>query len=462
MKLDLKFRPLKFSQILGNEGVKKLLLTRSRGRTLTEQSMMFGGPKGCGKTTLARLVARAIMCHELSQDGEPCGSCAACIAILEETYPNVEELDAASQGTVDKIRSMVKEADYESSDGRQPIYILDEAQRLSASAQDALLKAVENRSLIIILCTTEPHKIREPIRSRVEEYPIQPPSLGDMMFRMVDICKQENIEYEEDALGLISYMHQNCPRSCLMTIGSIATIGSITVDLAKQFFRFDSFESIRSILVTLGTDPVKSLELLDSLATRETPSWIKYHLMLAITSGLRETIGAKSTFPLTVKLPPFDWANLVKTLGTIEKPILADIEMALLQKVAYLRSIAPMELPPSPVIRETVSSPPPIVSTPPIQIPKTQSPQISNITPSQSSTPPKEPVSKVKFVEIDGIKFSADESLTSLDSRITSMPKTELKEEGTSVSVQLDKEHVPLTEKQFASGFLERLRKAQT
>ena len=95
---DLKYRPRKFKDVLGNDGVKQLLIARIRQGTLGDQSMMLGGPKGCGKTTLARLIARSLLCSSIT-DGEPCGECPACVSILDETHPDVEELDAASQGT---------------------------------------------------------------------------------------------------------------------------------------------------------------------------------------------------------------------------------------------------------------------------------------------------------------------------------------------------------------------------
>src|SRR5690606_30604207 len=121
-KFDLKYRPQTFTRVLGNSGVKKLLLTRSQNKSLSDQSMMLSGPKGCGKTSLARIIARAISCTDL-QDGEPCNECVNCISITSESDHNFQELDAASQGTVDRIRDMVREADYQSLNGMKQVYI---------------------------------------------------------------------------------------------------------------------------------------------------------------------------------------------------------------------------------------------------------------------------------------------------------------------------------------------------
>lgn len=440
--LDLKYRPRRFKDVLGNDGVKKLLLTRAQNGSLGSQSMMFGGPKGCGKTSFARLVARALSCASLD-DGEPCGECPACVDILNETHPDVEELDAASQGTVDKVRSMIKDADYETVSSHR-IYILDEAQRLSASAQDALLKAVEDRIFVIILCTTEPHKIREPIRSRVEEYPIYPPSTELVLGRMEQICKQENIRAEDSILEIIARIHKNCPRQCLISLDTLAsTAQPITQETIDQYFRFSSYELVVELLASLS-NITAIFPILDKLSSKETPTWIRDTVVFAVSSAVRQNIGTKHTYPVSVDVivPQSDaLVSLARSLSSIERPLFADIEMAILDFVVT---------PTMPLPKYERAIPKQVEQE--ITLPKTkEAPKPESPPPKPESPPPKE-------IEVDGVKFSSDESLTSLDNKIETIEINSDDIEDSVTSVKLDEDNVPITEKQFIDGFLDRLK----
>lgn len=445
--LDLKYRPRKFKDVLGNDGVKQLLTARIRHGTLGDQSMMLGGPKGCGKTTLARLIARSLLCSSIT-DGEPCGECPTCVAILDETHPDVEELDAASQGTVDKVRSMIRDIDYEVESSYR-IYILDEAQRLSASAQDALLKAIENRSFIVILCTTEPHKIREPIRSRVEEYPIYPPDTDLLLERMLYVAHHENMEVEEEALRIIINIHQNCPRLCLLTLDSLASLGPVTKKATEQLFRFDSYANIVKLLASLNHDLSTALTLLEALNNKETPTWIRDTTVFAISSAARQSLGIKHKFPTQVDDLVANSQNLIRLahrLGSIEKPLRTDLEVALLDHVV------PHE--PS-VIRLPAQSTVETAQPDPIHIPPPEpepAPELA-LEPEPKSPSEPAPVPNSQSIEIEGVKFSADENLTSLDGKIGNAT---VKEDTTddAAPVKYDKNNVPITEKQFIDGFL--------
>ena len=451
LRLDLKYRPRKFDQVLGNDVVRKLLLTRSRNHTLSEQSMLFGGPKGCGKTTLARLVARALVCIDL-KDGEPCGECPSCISALNETNQNIEELDAASQGTVDKIRSMVKESEYESLPGSN-IYIIDEAQRLSASAQDALLKAIEDRTLFVILCTTEPHKIREPIRSRVEEYSIQYPSKDDLCYRIRDICRSERIKVEEDAIYQIIKIHRGCPRSCIISIESLSNLGTITCNSVRTLFGFDNYDLILQILRNIDSKPAVAFEMLDKLAANETPTWIRHNIVLAISSIMRQKMKIGYAYPIEIRDDlPCDLIEVAQDLGKIDRPVISDIEAVLLKR--SFRNDISVFIPQPRVfepIREHQSMSETLVSETQSEIqPKLQA----------EFAPTSEPKHSVKTIEFDGIKFSSDENLTSLDSKIVGKQAlmTEIETNTDVVSVKLNKDHVPLTEKQFIEKFIGRVK----
>lgn len=429
-KLDLKYRPSKFRDVLGNDGVKKLLLKRSVNGTLGDQSMMFGGPKGCGKTSFARIVARAMLCSDLN-DGEPCGECSTCTAISNDVSDSVEEMDAASQGTVDHIRSMVHDADYSTISGNDKyIYIIDEAQRLSKAAQDALLKSIENRLFIVILCTTEPNSIKGPIRDRVEEYPVSPPSSELLKFALEKICVSESIVMEPDALQVVIDVNKRTPRSCILSIDALSMIGGVTVKNVESYFRFEAFSSINKVLYTLDSDPSSSLAILDTISNCESPTWIRDAFVLAISSGFRSEIGVKSTFP--VKTDFFNirgrrWTNLALDLGRIDRPSMAAIEAILLS--SYIITNSPESISINPTVKT-----------------KDESTEVKSSVDSSATE-----------VKIDGVSFSRVESLTSLDYKIT--PNNKQRENtNEEVSVRLDDSRAPITEKEFVSEFVSRFK----
>jgi DNA polymerase III subunit gamma/tau len=459
-KLDLKYRPRRFDQVLGNHGVTKLLVTRSRSGTLDDQSMMLGGPKGCGKTSLARIIARAILCGAL-QDGEPCDECENCIAVQNETSDCVTELDAASQGSVERVRDMVKESDYSTREGHSPIYIIDEAQRLTAQAQDVFLKAVEERVFTVIFCTTEPHKIRAPIRSRLEEYPINAPTLEEVTAWLDKISQAEQIKSDLEALKIIAKINDCCPRSCVLALERLRVLGDVSVEATRKFFRFDSYELVDKILHNVDQNPTIAFGYLDQLSASESPSWIRDTMVQAIASGMRVDVGVKSNFPVAIRFFQVrlrGWLDLAHTLGAIEKPMMPDIEAALLrgtgQRVAPVTISEPVQFEPpkdTPEVRPPevhLAAPKPILPSGPSAIPTVMIPApVAVLTPKLN-----------RVVEIDGISFSANERLTTLDDKI-SPSVIPIQNDPDVPPVELNTEHAPITEKEFIRGFVARIRK---
>ncbi len=478
LSLDLKYRPRKFSEVLGNAGVRKLLLTRSRGGTLAGRSMMFGGPKGCGKTSFARVAASALACQSL-EDGEPCGQCDACLSVRNGSHPDIQEFDAASQGTVDKIREMVREADYGTLNGGKCVYLLDEAQRLSLAAQDALLTPVEGRDFIVILCTTEPHKIKPPIRSRVEEYPITAPPEAELVGWLKSICEKESIPFEESALKSIAKYHNNCPRVCVLSLESASLNGKVDDACVRQLLRFDSFELLVNSLAAIDSDPARGLSMLDTLASKESPTWIRDSIVWAIASGIRIDVGASSNFPVPIgkfyQTRLSGWLDLSTRLSSIDKPIMADIEAAIFSQNRSLSSVqalpapipAPLPLPPppapspsaSPVITAPVAAPveAPTLPTPPVPA---EAPKAISEAPKATSAPspaPSPPVNTAP-IHVDGVRYTSEERLTTLDDKIPRepVPASDGVPKATSMPVEFNNSSVPLTKQEFISGILRR------
>lgn len=324
---DLKYRPAKFSDVVGNVGVVKLLLTRSSSGTLAGRSMMFGGPKGCGKTSLARIVARAIACTNLSS-GEPCGTCEGCISVQHGSSSSYDEYDAATQGTVDKIRELVDDLEYGTLDGKPRVVILDEAQRLTKGSQDALLRSMEDRRIIVILCTTEPHSIKTAIRSRVEEYPVQPPPMEGLMTLLESVCVKEGVSYDRDSLEAVVRACGQCPRTCLTSLETLALLGGVRTATVSELFRHDSFKQVVQVLENLDKDLLTTFNLVDDLLLREGPTWTRDTLVSAIMDSIRVHLGCRTTFPVSTSLFPIrgmGWSQLAASLAALYFPSSADV-----------------------------------------------------------------------------------------------------------------------------------------
>ena len=192
---DTKYRPLKFGDVLGQEGNVQLLKARLSKGSALDTNYIFSGGHGQGKTTLARILARTMLCLDVNKDDpEPCNECDNCVAVLRGSATAYVEQDAASGGTIDNIRSLVEDLPFAVFNAAKRVYVFDEAHRMSRDAQDVLLKPLEEKRMVGIFCTTEPEKIRGPIRSRCEEYAIRKITREDVLVRMNRILDTEGEE----------------------------------------------------------------------------------------------------------------------------------------------------------------------------------------------------------------------------------------------------------------------------
>ena len=159
MGFDTKYRPLRYKDVCGQDAIKRVLRKFvSSGRGF-DQSYLFAGPYGSGKTTLGRILARSLLCDN-PQDGESCGSCDSCLSILKGSSENFVEFDAATNSGKSEIKKILEEIQYTTFSGGKRLYLMDEAHRLSKDALDALLKPMEEGKLVCIFATTEPEKMR--------------------------------------------------------------------------------------------------------------------------------------------------------------------------------------------------------------------------------------------------------------------------------------------------------------
>jgi DNA polymerase-3 subunit gamma/tau len=201
-----KYRPQKFSELVGQPHVVNALRSAVRDERIGH-AYLFSGPRGTGKTTTARILAKALNCTALGADGEPCGTCANCVAVTSGTFFDLFELDAASNRGIDDIRGVVESTALGlGPDARTKVFVLDEVHMLTEPAANALLKTLEEAPshVVFVLATTNPEKVLATIRSRTQHFEFTLLSTDELTARLADLCAREGVEADADALAVIA------------------------------------------------------------------------------------------------------------------------------------------------------------------------------------------------------------------------------------------------------------------
>ncbi|MCS7027350.1 MAG: DNA polymerase III subunit gamma/tau [Bacteroidia bacterium] len=211
-----KYRPVTFGSVVGQEHITKTLRNAIKNNTLAH-SFLFCGPRGVGKTTCARILAKTINCHHITPDIEACNTCSSCISFNQGTNLNIFELDAASNNSVEDIRNLIEQTRIPPQAGKYRIFIIDEAHMLSTAAFNAFLKTLEEppSHAIFILATTEKHKILPTILSRCQKFDFKRIEVKDIVEQLVRIAQKENIQYELEALYVIAQKADGAMRDAL-------------------------------------------------------------------------------------------------------------------------------------------------------------------------------------------------------------------------------------------------------
>ena len=264
-----KYRPDTFRSIVGQEAMASTLRTAVRSGKLSH-AYLFCGPRGVGKTTAARVLARTINCENLSAEGEACGQCESCKAFEEQRSFNIFELDAASNNSVEDIRQLTEQVQMPPALGRYKVYIIDEVHMLSAAAFNAFLKTLEEPPsyAIFILATTEKHKILPTILSRCQIYDFKRITVQDITRHLRYVADSEGLDAEETALGLIAEKADGGMRDALSMFDRIASFagGHITYQHALESLNvLDYTYFIRIFELFLSGDHRSVLLLLDEL-----------------------------------------------------------------------------------------------------------------------------------------------------------------------------------------------------
>jgi DNA polymerase III subunit gamma/tau len=302
VSLDTKYRPRTYSDVLGQRETVTILKQYVSSGAGFHQSYLFAGPFGSGKTTLARVLARALLCSS-PVEGEPCDRCTSCTSILNGgTSPDFFEIDAATNSGKESVRRIVDEIQYSTFSGKRKLYLLDESHRLSTDALDALLKPLEDnypgtqdKLLVCIFCTTEPERMRNTILSRcAPAFVVRPVSPEQIGGRLATVCDVESIPYERPALDLIGEITECHIRDALKAVEGVSMLGGITVQNVSRYLHLDYAEAVLEVLAHIKTDLPTAISRAEGLLKTMSPITLYEKLADMAMLSYRSSLGPTS------------------------------------------------------------------------------------------------------------------------------------------------------------------------
>ena len=260
------YRPKTFEDVVGQEHIVKTLKNQIKNNNIGH-AYLFSGTRGTGKTSTAKIFARAVNCLNPINE-EPCNECEICIDTLNDNIMDIVEIDAASNNSVDDIRELRESVKYTPSKAKYKVYIIDEVHMLSQGAFNALLKTLEEPPsyVIFILATTEPHKIPATILSRCQRFDFKRVSSKDIADRMSYICEKENIQAEDKALSLIARNSQGALRDALSILDQCMSFGNDKIeynDVIELLGTVNIDELFQLSQSIIDEDTKKSLQILN-------------------------------------------------------------------------------------------------------------------------------------------------------------------------------------------------------
>lgn len=283
------YRPARFDEVVGQDYIVKTLKNAIKLNKIAH-AYLFAGPRGTGKTTIAKLFAKAINCSDF--DEESCDNCKSCKEFVEGNHPDIIELDAASNNGVDDIRRIVDEIPYAPILGKYKVYIIDEAHMLSNSAFNAFLKTLEEppAHVVFILATTDPQKIIPTVLSRCQRYNFSKISSFSIKDKMKEILEKENIKYEEKALEEVAALADGGMRDALSTLEQILSYNNngVFVEDVEKIFGLSSIEEKVNLLKNIHSSNIN--EVVSKLRDMYVSGIDMKHLAIDLLEIIKEVI----------------------------------------------------------------------------------------------------------------------------------------------------------------------------
>ena len=269
-----KYRPQTFAEVINQKNIIKTLSSAIIQGQISH-AYLFAGLRGVGKTTVARLLAKALNCqNRKANQFEPCNKCASCEAIKLGNSLDLIEIDAASNRGIEDVRALRENIKFPPINSKYKIFIIDEAHQMTKEAFNALLKTLEEPPayVIFILATTEPDKLPPTILSRVERYDFKKLNLDDIIGCLESICKKEKIKFEDEALRLIALYSEGGLRDAQSLLGqiSLVTNQNITKKAVAELIGAINFEKVKKFIDYLGKkDKEKAMEFINDICNKE-------------------------------------------------------------------------------------------------------------------------------------------------------------------------------------------------
>ena len=317
------YRPSRFDEVVGQEYIVKILKNTIKNKRIAH-AYLFAGPRGTGKTTIAKLFAKAINCEDFNE--EACDSCPSCLAFKENNHPDIIELDAASNNSVDDIREIIEQVPYSPIVGKYKVYIIDEVHMLSSSAFNALLKTLEEppAHVVFILATTDPQKIIPTVLSRCQRYNFSKISNLNMKKKMVEILNKEHLQYEDKALDEVAMLAEGGMRDALSILEQILSYNNdgIFLEDVQRIFGLSTKEEKVELLIKIHNDLTGSINLLRQMYDSGIdPKRLCVDLLEIIKESLIYSDDQNET--LLNKLSKFDCMNILDVVSVTD--LLSDI-----------------------------------------------------------------------------------------------------------------------------------------
>ena len=309
------YRPSRFDEVVGQEYIVKILKNTIKNKRIAH-AYLFAGPRGTGKTTIAKLFAKAINCEDFNE--EACDNCPSCLAFKENNHPDIIELDAASNNSVDDIREIIEQVPYSPIVGKYKVYIIDEVHMLSSSAFNALLKTLEEppAHVVFILATTDPQKIIPTVLSRCQRYNFSKISNLNMEKKMVEILNKEHLQYEDKALDEVAMLAEGGMRDALSILEQILSYNNdgIFLEDVQRIFGLSTKEEKVELLIKIHNDLTGSINLLRQMYDSGIdPKRLCVDLLEIIKESLIYSDDQNET--LLNKLSKFDCMNILDVVS---------------------------------------------------------------------------------------------------------------------------------------------------